>query len=55
MIRQPEQTLFSGQASITACSNHVSCDLNGEIVLLEMQEGMYYSLSPVAARVWNLI
>jgi hypothetical protein len=44
-----------GQTRIVASKNQVSCDLNEEVVLLEMQEGIYYSLSPVAARIWSLI
>ncbi len=31
----------------------VSCDLDGEAVILNHRKGVYYGLDPVGARVWD--
>jgi hypothetical protein len=33
----------------------VSCDLSGEVVILNMRNGEYFGLNPVGARVWELL
>jgi len=35
--------------------NQVSVDLDGEVVVLNTDSGIYYSLQEVGARVWNLM
>ena len=40
---------------IQAGPDQVSCDLEGEAAILNLQTGVYYSLDPVGAAVWNLI
>jgi len=33
--------------------NAVSCELEGEIVLLDLQSGTYFGLNKVGAEIWN--
>jgi hypothetical protein len=42
-------------AVLRASPEQVSCDLDGETVLLNLKSGTYYGLNPVAARVWALL
>ena len=46
---------ISGRPVIVAASDQVSCDLEGEAVILNLKNGIYYGLDPVGARIWNLI
>lgn len=50
----PELAL-SRDSTIVATSQQVSYRLDGEAVVLDLGGGVYYSLNPVAARVWDLI
>ena len=43
------------QAVITAIRDQVSCDLEGEAVILNLETGVYYGLNEVGARVWMLV
>ena len=40
---------------VCAVKHQVSCDLGGEAVILNLQNGVYYGLSEVGARIWSLI
>ncbi len=42
-------------ATITAITEHVSCVLGQETVILQLQNGQYYGLNEVGSRVWELI
>lgn len=33
----------------------VSCDLDGETVLMSIENGMYYGMNMVASRIWELV
>jgi len=33
----------------------VSADLEDEVVILNLKDGVYYGLNPVGARIWNLL
>lgn len=35
--------------------NVVSCDLDGEAALLNINNGVYYGLDHIGAKIWNLI
>ena len=48
-------TTISLQSTVSAVKDQVSCNLGGEAVILSMKNGVYYSLNPVGARIWNLI
>lgn len=40
---------------ISAGPDQLSCDLQGEIAILQLREGVYYGLDGVGTRVWELI
>ena len=40
---------------VVAAGHQVSCDLAGEAVILQLQDGVYYGLNPLGTRIWNLI
>ncbi len=40
---------------ITVSSNQISCDLAGEMAILNLDNGVYYGLDPVGARLWTLL
>jgi hypothetical protein len=42
-------------ATVVAVSHHVSCDLSGEAIVLDLDAGLYYGLNEVGARVWSLL
>ncbi len=46
---------FSENPIVVATKEQVSCDLGGESAILNLKNGVYYSLDPVGARVWNLL
>ena len=47
--------LISGHSIVVVAKEQVSCDLGGEAAILNLQNGVYYGLDPVGARIWNLI
>lgn len=40
---------------IVAVADQVSCELDGEAVILHLENGVYYGLNPVGAHIWDLI
>jgi hypothetical protein len=48
------QMIASG-ATVEVSKEQVSCDLNGEAAILNLKNGVYYSLDSVGARIWQLI
>ena len=40
---------------ITTNKKVVSCELGEEIAMLNMDDGVYYGLNTVGAKIWNLI
>ena len=46
---------FRDDSSIVAAKDQVSCDLGGETVILNLRDSIYYGLTEVGFRVWNLI
>ena len=49
------QTTLLGSSIVVAVRDQVSCDLAGEAAILSVNSGVYYSLDPVGARIWQLI
>ena len=41
--------------TLVVSKDQVAADLSGEVVILGMTEGAYFSVSAVAARVWALL
>jgi hypothetical protein len=46
---------FSSDSIVTALKHQISCDLGGEVVILNLQDGVYYGLNAVGARIWSLL
>jgi hypothetical protein len=46
---------LSPDAVVTAARDQVSADLEGEAVILNLADGVYYGLDGVGARVWELL
>lgn len=42
-------------STIQASDQHVASDLADEVVILDLQSGVYYGLDPVGTRIWQLI
>lgn len=42
-------------STVGITKDQVWCELAGEAVILHLQPGVYYTLSPVGARIWSLI
>ena len=49
------KTAISLDSIVAASPDQVSCDLSGEVAILNLRSGMYYGLEEVAAAVWNLV
>jgi hypothetical protein len=47
--------LPSTSAVVVATDRQVACEVGGEAVVLQMDQGVYYGLNSVAARVWQLL
>ena len=46
---------FPLHAHVVAVEQQISCDLEGESVVLNLRDGVYYGLNEVAAKVWSLV
>ncbi len=46
---------FSQNSVVVAVRDQVSCNLGEESAILNLKNGVYYTLDPVGARVWNLL
>ena len=42
-------------ALIKRSTNQIACDMDGEVVILDLKSGTYYGLDVVGASVWALI
>ncbi|MDD4650598.1 MAG: PqqD family protein [Methanothrix sp.] len=42
-------------STIKAISDHVSCDMAEEAVVLNVRTGIYYGLDPIGAAIWKLV
>ena len=49
-----ERTI-TGSSTVVATPEQVSCDLEGEVAILNLSSGVYYGLDPVGARIWTLL
>ena len=47
--------MITKDSIVVAVRAHVSTDLGGEVAILHLTSGVYYSLNEVGARVWDLI
>ena len=42
-------------ARVVANRRNVSCTVEGEVIILHLDEGVYYGLNQVGARIWELV
>jgi len=49
------QSMISQNTTVVATRGQVSSDLGGEVAILNLKNGMYYTLDEVGAWIWNLI
>ncbi len=47
--------IISGDTIMVAAREQVSCDLNGEVAILSLKNGVYYGLNPIGAKIWNML
>ncbi|MDO9626598.1 MAG: PqqD family protein [Methanobacteriaceae archaeon] len=47
--------IISDLSVISVTKEAVHCDLEDEVVILGLKDGVYYGLNPVGAFIWNLI
>jgi hypothetical protein len=45
----------SSRSVVVASRDQVSCDLGGEVAILNLQSGLYYGLDEVGAWIWSFI
>ena len=41
------------KSSFMISDDVVSCDLDGEAAILNIESGIYYGLDPIGAKIWN--
>jgi Coenzyme PQQ synthesis protein D (PqqD) len=46
---------ISGCSTVALATGQVTADLAGELVILHLRSGVYYSLDPVGTRIWRLM
>jgi coenzyme PQQ synthesis protein D (PqqD) len=46
---------LTSDSLITLAKNQQSCDLAGEMAIVNFDNGVYYGLDPTGARIWNLL
>ena len=51
----PEDQILSTDSVVSAVGGQLSADLKGETVVLHLESGIYFGLSDVGARIWELI
>jgi coenzyme PQQ synthesis protein D (PqqD) len=51
----PAHSEITLDATVVVAEEQVSCDLAGEAVVLNIRDGVYYGMDPIAARIWMLV
>ena len=46
---------LSGESVVVATPHHVSADMGEEIILLHLENGLYFGLGNVGTRIWKLL
>jgi hypothetical protein len=47
--------VISGDTIMVVAREQVSCDLGGEVAILNLKNGVYYGLNPIGAKIWNML
>ena len=50
-----EPTMIDESSVVVAADHQTSAEVDGESVILDLEEGVYYGLNPVGARIWSEI
>ncbi|MBX3127657.1 MAG: PqqD family protein [Polyangiaceae bacterium] len=45
----------SPDVMVVVTGRHVACSVDGEVVILHLEDGVYYGLNAVGTRVWELV
>jgi len=54
-ILMEDITEFTESTVVVAADHQTSAEVDGESVILDLEEGVYYGLNPVGARIWTEI
>ncbi|RJE91140.1 lasso peptide biosynthesis PqqD family chaperone [Paenibacillus sp. 1011MAR3C5] len=55
LISQPEYQTFSLDLLAVQNKNNIASDMNGEKVLLSIDNGKYYNLGAIGGRIWDMM
>ena len=55
MPKEETQQKISDASTVVAAPEQMASELSGEVVILNLESGKYYSLDGVGATVWKLI
>jgi len=47
--------MLRDESRVSLSSEQVSAELDGEAVVLNLKDGVYFGLNPVGSRVWSLL
>jgi len=50
-----ETTMIDESSVVVAAEHQTSAEVDGESVILDLEEGIYHGLNPVGARIWSEI
>lgn len=50
-----EMSALADSSTVVAVDHQTSTQIKGESVVLDLEEGVYYGLNDVGARVWELV
>ena len=53
--QEPSSSPMGPESRVVASGSEVHCDLAGEMVILNLDSGVYYGMNSVGARVWELL
>lgn len=48
-------SMLRDESQVTLSAEQVSAELEGEAVVLNLKDGVYFGLNPVGTRVWSLL
>lgn len=51
----PANLAISESSRISTSKDNVYCELEGEAVILNLRDGIYYGLNPIGLRIWELL
>ena len=50
-----EPTMIDESSVVVAADHQTSTEVEGESVILDLEDGIYYGLNPMGARIWSEI